>query len=126
MSISAENILEFIIHNEFEFTSTHKKLSVPIINRIYKKMLLGIKFNSIRVHGNQIIDGHHRYIGSKLANISVESISNPRSTNIITYQWLNVKFVEEEWDTPNKILYLNELDATYNNIDLKKLIEYTK
>ena len=37
-----------------------------------------------------------------------------------------VEFVEEEWDTEDKILRLNELDALYNNISLEKVIEITK
>ncbi|MFD2287436.1 hypothetical protein GJU39_07690 [Pedobacter petrophilus] len=41
--------------------SSHAKLSIPIINRIYKKMINNIKFDDIKVCDNLIIDGHHRY-----------------------------------------------------------------
>jgi hypothetical protein len=50
----------------------------------------------------------------------------PKSSATIEYSWNVVKFVNEEWDTIDKIQYLNELDAEYNNIPLEKMIEITK
>ena len=50
----------------------------------------------------------------------------PKSSATIEYSWNVVKFVNEEWDTIDKIHHLNELDAEYNNIPLEKMIEITK
>ena len=86
----------------------------------------GIKFELIKVNGNFIIDGHHRYISSKLAKIEIGNMNYPKSSATIEYSWNAVKFVNEEWDTIDKIQYLNELDAEYNNIPLEKMIEITK
>ena len=55
---------DFLQNNTLDFNSTHKKLSLPIINRIFKKMKHGIRFEDIKVSDNLIIDGHHRYISS--------------------------------------------------------------
>jgi hypothetical protein len=40
--------------------------------------------------------------------------------------WMQVDFVEEEWDTPDKINRLNEIDAEFNNLPMEKIIEITK
>ncbi len=34
---------DFLQNNTLDFNSTHKKLSLPIINRIFKKMKHGIR-----------------------------------------------------------------------------------
>lgn len=57
--ITADIIKDLIYEKDIELSSTHKKLSVPIINRIYRKMLAGIKFADIKVDNNLICDGHH-------------------------------------------------------------------
>ena len=44
---------------------------------------------------------------------------------LIEYKWMEVDFVEEEWDTEDKIMRLNELDAEFNNTSLEKVIEIT-
>lgn len=126
IEITESIIKDFIKENDFEFSSTHNKLSLPVINRIYKKMKNGIKFEDIKVSSNFIIDGHHRYISSKLAEIKIGNINYPRSSATIEYSWNMVKFVNEEWDRIDKTQYLNELDAKYNDIPLKQLIEITK
>ena len=126
IKITEETIINFINKNEVEFISTHNKLSLPVINRIYRKMINGIKFEDIKVNGNFIIDGHHRYISSKIAEIDIGNINYPKSSATIEYSWRIVKFVNEEWDTIDKIQYLNELDAEYNDIPLEKMIEITK
>lgn len=126
IEITEETIKKIILENEFEFISTHNKLSLSVINRIYRKMKNGIKFEVIKVNGNFIIDGHHRYISSKLAEIEIGNMNYPKSSATIEYSWNVVKFVNEEWDTIDKIQYLNELDAEYNNIPLEKMIEITK
>lgn len=124
--ISAEIIKKYLNNNEVVLKSTHLTLCVPIINRIYQKMIHGIKFDAIKTHEELIIDGHHRYISSLLANIEIESIQTHKTSATIIYPWDSVEFVEEEWDTPFKIDQLNKIDAAYNKIDLEKLIEITK
>ena len=41
-------------------------------------------------------------------------------------EWDIVEFVEDDWDTEAKILFLNEKDAIYNGITLEKLNELLK
>lgn len=124
--ITEEIIKEFLKEKELEYLPTHNKLSLPIINRIYKKMINGIKFEIVKVNENMIIDGHHRYISSELAKSEIEKTSYPKTSATIEYLWNDVVFVNEEWDTDYKILYLNQLDAKYNDLSLEKMIEISK
>jgi hypothetical protein len=57
--ITKEIIVEFISKNEIELASTHTRLSLPIINRIFKKMSSNIKIPAIKVEGDFTCDGHH-------------------------------------------------------------------
>ena len=119
-------IKDFLKNNKLAYLPTHSKLSLSIINRIYKKMMNDIKFDVIRVNQNCIIDGHHRYISCELAKMQIEKTQYPRSSATIFYSWSEVKFVNEEWDTDYKILYLNQLDAEYNHLTVEKMIEISK
>lgn len=124
--ITKEIIITAIKKEVFHLTATQNKLCIPIINRIYKKMIYGIKFDDIKVCDNLIIDGHHRYISSILAKIELGVTKSSKTSATIEYKWLKIEFVEEEWDTQNKIEILNQLDAAFNNIPLEKIIEMTK
>ncbi len=124
--ITTPIIEKFLKEKELNYLPTHKKLSLPIINRIYKKMINDIKFDVVKVNGNYIIDGHHRYICSELSDFKIDKISYPKTNATIKYTWKDVLFVNEEWDTINKIQYLNELDAENNNLSLEKIMEISK
>ena len=125
-NINKEIILQSIEESDCILITTHNKLSLPIIRRIYKKMINGIKFDDIKVCDACIIDGHHRFVSSLLAKIKLDEAKSSKTSATIEYKWNDVEFVEEEWDTPEKILRLNELDAQFNNVPLEKIIELTK
>jgi hypothetical protein len=97
--INKELILNAIAKSDYILITTHKKLCLPIINRIYKKMINGIKFDDIKVCETLIIDGHHRYVSSLLANIKLDEATSSKTSATIEYGWKEVEFVEEEWDT---------------------------
>jgi len=125
-NINKELILKAIAASDYVLIATHRKLCLPIINRIYKKMINGIKFDDIKVCDSLIIDGHHRYVSSLLANIKLDEAKSSKTNATIEYDWKEVEFVEEEWDTEDKITRLNELDAEFNNMPIEKIIELTK
>ena len=124
--INKEQILNAIATSDNVLIATHRKLCLPIINRIYKKMINGIKFDDIKVCETLIIDGHHRYVSSLLANIKLDEAKSSKTSATIEYDWTEVELVEEEWDTEDKITRLNELDAEFNNMSIEKIIELTK
>jgi hypothetical protein len=121
--VTKEIIVEFIRKNEIELSSTHTKLCLPVINRIFKKMSAGINFSGIKVENNLICDGHHRYIASILANFPLERIPGSITSATTAVHWESVIFEDDDWDTPAKINMLNEQDAGYNNIPIEKIVE---
>lgn len=125
-NISKETVSKLLLEHSIELMSTHSKLCYPIINRIYKKMAIGIKFPSIKVDGNLIIDGHHRYVAALLAGKKLNVVSSQKTSATIIYQWESIVLDIEDWDTDAKIRMLNEEDAKYNAIDIDKLIDLIK
>lgn len=121
--ITKELIEDFIQKSDIELRSTHKKLCVPIINRIYKKMYAGINFSGIKIDKNLICDGHHRYLASLLAHFPIDRIPANITSATTVVEWESVIFEKEDWDTPAKIRMLNEQDANYNSISIEKIVE---
>jgi hypothetical protein len=109
-----------------ELVSTHEHLSIPIIERIYKKMALKLKFGSIQVEKGVIINGHHRYVASLLTKYQLEQVPGIKSQAKNTFEWTAVKLLDEDWDTPAKVKLLNEEDAKYNGMSLEELLEKIK
>ena len=116
----------FISSNEPELRCTQSKLCLPIIDRIYRKLLHGVKFSAIKVDDNLICDGHHRYLAACLANVTIERIPYSRTLATVAVDWSSVVFIEEDWDTAAKVEMLNEQDARYNNMSVQKLVELLK
>lgn len=125
-NISKETVSKLLLEHSIELMSTHSKLCYPIINRIYKKMSVGIEFPSIKVDGNLIIDGHHRYVASLLVGKKLNRIPSQKTSATIIYQWDSIVLASEDWDTDAKIRMLNEEDAKYNSIDIDKFIDLLK
>lgn len=118
------NIIDKAVSDKVNIlVSTHSKLSLPIINRIYNKMINGIKFDDIKVCNNMIIDGHHRYVSSLLANIEIGKTKTLKTSATKVYDWSKVEFLDEEWDTKEKIKLLNQKDAEYNNLPIEEIIK---
>ena len=101
-----------------DLKSTQEKLCFPVVQRIHRKMLAGIKFKGIKVDGELIIDGHHRYIASLLAGAKMEIVPWKSSSATSPVSWHTVSLVLEDWDTEAKIHILNEEDAVYNGLDI--------
>lgn len=124
--ISIELVLRTLQEDKIYLKSTQTKLCYPIIDRIYRKMMIGVKFPNIKVIDNCIIDGHHRYLASILANVKLEMDISFMSSAKKVNDWKNVVLINEDWDTAAKIKLLNEKDAKYNNIDLNQIVELLK
>ena len=123
MNITKELILSKLEEKESKLKPLHEKLSLPIITRIFKKMQHGLKFMSIHVSSDElIIDGHHRYIASLLADYSIEVVSDyPKPTKVNEIDWKTVDFVDDDWDAESKIKMLNEQDARYNGMKIEEI-----
>ena len=124
--ITIKSVQKFLAENEVDLSCSHAKLCFPVIDRIYRKMLHGISFSGIKVDGDLICDGHHRYVASLMANVPIERIPSNKTNATIVYDWKTVDFLEEEWDTPAKIKMLNQQDAEFNNISIDTLVALLK
>ena len=118
--------IEKVLLDNIELRSTQNKLCIPIINRLYLKMLIGIKFPEIKVAEDLIIDGHHRYVASLLSDFKIGRIPSVKTIAAVVTSWSKVELVEEDWDTKAKIEMLNKQDADYNNIAVERIIELLK
>jgi len=120
--VTREAIKECLDSAGLNLRSTHPTLCLPIINRLYKKMTMGIRFSEIKVADDMIIDGHHRYLASLLAKVELERIPSRATSAITITAWSDVVFSDEDWDTEAKIKMLNELDAVYNDVPLDEIL----
>jgi hypothetical protein len=123
--ITAEFIKEFIISNNIPFVATQPKLCIPIIFRMCQKMLHGIKFDEIKVCDNLVIDGHHRYLSALIMDFELGRVLTNSTSATKSISWELVELDEEDWDTPAKIAYLNELDARYNELEIEFVKQIT-
>ncbi len=78
----------------------------------------GIKFDEIKECEGLIIDGHHRYLSALITKFEIGSVPSHKTSATMQYNWKDIEFDENDWDTDSKIIYLNEVDARYNGIDL--------
>ena len=125
--VKAIYVRDFLISIETKLIPTQNKICIPIINRLCRKMAIGLKFNKIKVDGDLIIDGHHRYISSVITGFMIDSVPSTKTLVTKSYNWSDILFDDNDWDTESKILHLNKQDATYNNLELdtlKQLIQY--
>lgn len=123
--ITVEFIKEFIASNKIPFLATQPKLCIPIIDRLCKKMSHGIKFDDIKTCDNLVIDGHHRYLSSLIMDFNIGQVFSHKTSATKSVEWNVVEFDENDWDTPSKILHLNEQDAIYNGLDIEFVNQIT-
>lgn len=123
--ITSDYLKRFLKENKIELTSTHSRLSTPIIRRMCHKMDFGIKFGDIKVCDNLIIDGHHRYVSSLITNFGIARVPCHKTSATQACDWHDVEFDDKDWDTDSRISYLNRQDAAYNGVDIETLKKLT-
>lgn len=100
--LTLEIVQKFLKENEFRLRSTHKKVSFPILERIFHKLNNGERFRPIQVDNEVIVNGHHRYICLSILGLSVETIQWTRSPTSEIIPWSLVIVENLDWDFPNK------------------------
>lgn len=121
--ITRKIVDEFIRDNEFELLPSQPKLCIPIIDRIYKKMSGGIKFPGIKVDGDVICDGHHRYFAAKIAKVRIDIVPGIKTAATIIADWNSISFEEDDWDTQLEIIQNIEQDAAFNDMTVEMILE---
>jgi len=123
VEISVEAVRRLIESGDLDRKCTQKKLSLPIIARLSKKMAANIKFSPIKVHNDIICDGHHRYVASKLTGKPVNESPNLLTSATSIADWFSVEIVNEDWDSVEEIANFNQIDADFNGLTVERVIE---
>jgi hypothetical protein len=76
-------------------------------------------FDAIRVADDVIIDGHHRYIASKLSKTEIQIFPSTKNHNQLVFKWEEIILNPNEYDSDIEINYHNFNDATKNGISLE-------
>jgi len=123
MRITNDLIYKSLQCQQSLYSPLQSKMSIPIVSRLCQKMVYGLKFKPIWISSEgYIVEGHHRYIASIITNYDIEAIHNyPSSGQLNVYDWKDVDFVLDDWDTPSKIDMLNREDALYNDLSLEEV-----
>ncbi len=120
--VTDQMIKEYFERNECSILPTQKRICLPVINRMVRKMQNSIRFNDISIYEGMIVDGHHRYVASLFAGITIGQSDGGKPNPQIT-DWKSIEIIEEDWDTPAKLLIINQNDADFNGLTLEKMIE---
>jgi hypothetical protein len=121
-----EKLIKLMRGGNIELISTHVRLSFPIIERMYRKMIINVPFRSISVVGGAIMNGHHRYLASLLANYNLDRSNGIRSLAKSDVDWSTVILEDVDWDTAEDVEKFNKEDAKYLGITLEELLEKVK
>jgi len=78
-TISMDELKQFLKYGNFPLQPTQQRICLPIIQRIYRKMQIGVKFENINVDNLLLINGHHRYICALLLQkeLSINEWNSP-------------------------------------------------
>ena len=101
-----EDVQEKLDSYHWDMLPSQSRICFPIIYRLNVKMRIGLQFPGIIIDKSLIIDGHHRYIASKLVNVPIDKYPGIRPSNHHLYSWKDVQLIAEDWDTPEKLNFL--------------------
>jgi len=101
--LDIEKLNHFVKNTNHDYLTTHKKLCFAIIQRIYRRVLLGYRFGAIRVSNDElVVDGNHRYIAYKMAGIDFEIVKANRSFSDEPINFNEIIIdTNEDWDFNN-------------------------
>ena len=119
--ISLKNVRDLLDSGPLTLIAIQGEICLPILQRIYKKMKLGIEFDNIRVNGSRIVDGHHRYVCSILSEIEIGINDWPIPSTAVNCSWVDVIINEEDYEDAEMILKHNIRDAELNDMDVNVL-----
>lgn len=119
--INLKNVIDLLNSGTLELVATQEELCLPILQRIYKKMKIGIKFDNIRVKDFRIVDGHHRYVCSVLSKTEVGKNSWAISSSATNCNWTAVNINEDDYEDAEMIRMHNIRDAELNDVDISIL-----
>ncbi len=119
-----DELVNLMQSGKIQLRPSQEGISYPIVDRIYRKMIVGIKFDSIQVANRSVIvNGHHRFLASLLAGIEIQMVEYPLTSAKRIGFWESGELVDQDCDTADKIDRLNRQDAQYNGLTTDELME---
>lgn len=97
---------------------TQKKVSIPIVIRIAKKIQNGLFASSIVIKDNKICGGHHRYLATLLANKLPEILPGELNYGHSSYEWSELTFSSEDFDSAEEREYYTLQTAIENGLEV--------
>jgi hypothetical protein len=83
-----------------------------------------INFDAIKVAEDLIIDGHHRYIATKLSKTTIQIFPSTKNHSQQSFEWSDVILKTNEYDTETEIKYHNFNDAIRNGISVDEIEKF--
>ena len=124
-TISIDELKEFLKSHNFPLQPTQQKICYPIIQRIYRKMQIGVQFEKINIDNLLLINGHHRYICSLLLQKELGTNVWKSPSNVMNLHWSDIDIDANDWESIEIISRHNSSDAAKNEIDIKILEDLT-
>ena len=122
-SITKEVIVDLISTKQLKLHPSQPSLFAPIIDRFFRKIRANVSFPPIKVVDDLIIEGHHRYIASILANKEISTIPSLRPSATTVKSWKSIKIEEIDPSSPEEIQKFNIEDAKILNMPLENFNE---
>jgi len=101
--------------------ATQASVSVPIIQRIAKKMQNNLFVPTITVAGNILCDGHHRYLAAVLIKTEIRTKPGELSRDQPIFELTNLDFQRSDWDKPADIERYMQEAADFYHRDLAEI-----
>ena len=124
--VTVTSLKKFIDESEIKLKCTQPKLCVPIIDRLYRKMKVHILFADIKVDGDWICNGHHRYLASLLAKVPIGITIGLKTTGNSVKDWKLIEYDVYDWDTSEDIDKYDREDAEFSGLSLNQLLDLLK
>ncbi len=116
--INLKTVEDLLKSGSLELGAIQNEICLPILQRIYKKMKLGIEFDNIRVRDSRIVNGHHRYICSILSKTEIGIDKWAIPSTAVDYDWSSITIVEIDYENEDQIREHNKRDAEINDVEI--------
>lgn len=109
--ITKEEVEKFLSENNFEYVPNQGAVSFPKLQRICTRLSQGKDLSSIKVADGKIMDGHHRFICSKLLGVKINIVPGAKNHTDVEYRWETMELHSIDYDTQDEIdNYVKEFD----------------
>ena len=98
IEITYEEVVKFLFEAEFDYQPGQIEISFPIIQRIHRRLQQGHSFSEIKISGERIVDGHHRYICHRLLEIEPETMVGGANNHRVEFVWSDVNLTIVDYD----------------------------